>query len=634
MCGICGFIDFKFNSGIQILEEMVSAQNHRGPDDNGSLIFKKENFVVGLGHTRLSILDLTKLGKQPMKFENLSIVYNGEIYNFKEIKKELVLLGHSFFSDSDTEVILHSFKEWGIKCVEKFIGMFVFLIFDRLNNKITVFRDRAGVKPFYYYWNQDLFLFSSELKTFHKHPKFLKKVDISSVHQYMDFGYIPAPYCIFQGCKKLESGHILTFDLKTKVIELTKYWDVTSFYKMDKLKITYKEAKLQLEKLLKSSFEYRMVSDVPVGVFLSGGFDSTAVTAVLQNGRSDKLKTYTIGFQKGKDDNSFYNEAPFAKAIANHLGTDHKEYYCSEKQAQKIIPELPHFYDEPFGDSSAIPTTLVSRIAKEDVTVVLSADGGDEIFGGYSIYTTFLKNLAIINTVPNICKKPLSKLLKLVQYFIPVQKNNLKNKINVFSYLLSLNKNKLHQELFKKYFKLNSSIKKNLFVNNAETRTTKFDCDFSDFKKDLSIPMCIDYSMYLEDDILTKVDRATMSTSIEGREPFLDHRIIEFVARLPISFKYGVTQKKILKDIVYKYVPKELMDRPKSGFSIPINYWLKNDLKYLIDQNLDLKSIKKSKIFKPLKVENLKKSFFKGDLDNSDVIWKLLQFQMWFKKWM
>jgi asparagine synthase (glutamine-hydrolysing) len=634
MCGMCGFIDFNSNTNIQVLDEMTSALNHRGPDDSGTIIYKQKNATIGLGHTRLSILDLSSLGHQPMEFENYSIVYNGEIYNFKEIKTELLSLGHKFLSDSDTEVILHSFKEWGIKSVSKFIGMFAFVIFDKIENKITIVRDRAGVKPLYYYWNNDLFMFSSELKTFDKHPKFEKKLDISSVHQYMDFGYVPSPYCIFEKCHKLQSGHILNFNINTKQIKLIKYWDVTDYYKMDKLDISYDDAKVELESLLKSACEYRMVSDVPVGVFLSGGFDSTAVTALLQHNRKDKLKTFTIGFKESKDDYLISNEAPFAKDIARHLGTDHTEYYCSTKEAQEIIPKLSYFYDEPFGDSSAIPTTLVSRIAKKHVTVALSADGGDEIFAGYTVYRIFLKNLSLIKKIPIFSRKVVINIISLLDFFIPKNSYNLKNKFKDLSKILNTDVNKIQQELFRKYFKLSDQQKKDLFIKPLEKRSTIFDYNFTNFKDDLSIPLCIDYAMYLENDILTKVDRSTMSVSLEGREPFIDHRIIEFAARLPMKFKYGNTQKKILKDIVYKYVPSQLMDRPKTGFSIPINKWLKTDLKYLIDLNLDKSSIERTEVFNVSAVENLKNDFFNGLLDHSDIIWKILQFQLWHKKWM
>lgn len=348
------FINFKTNSNIVVLDKMVSTLHHRGPDDRGGEVFNYNEAMIGLGHTRLSIMDLSPAGHQPMHFEHLSIVFNGEIYNFKEIKNELFTLGHQFKSESDTEVILHAFLEWGKTCVSKFNGMFVFVIFNKLSLEVTIIRDRAGVKPLFYYWKDGLFLFASELKAFHQHPRFEKKINENALHQYMDFGYVPTPYCIFENCGKLEPGHILTFSTSKKSFEITKYWDVNDFYRLPKLNISYNEAKEEVEKILLSAFEYRMVADVPVGVFLSGGYDSTAVAAMLQSSRSEKLRTFTIGFEEGN------NESPFAKEIANFIGTDHNEFYCTTKEAQEIIPSLPFFYDEPFADSSAIPTILVS----------------------------------------------------------------------------------------------------------------------------------------------------------------------------------------------------------------------------------------------------------------------------------
>ncbi len=628
MCGICGFIDFRLKSDKKMLNKMVSTLHHRGPNDTGKKIYEKENAVLGFGHTRLSIIDLSSLANQPMHYKNYTIVFNGEIYNFQELKKELKSLGHVFISESDTEVILHSFEEWGVNCVSRFIGMFAFVIFDNLLNEIIIIRDRAGVKPLFYYWHEDLFLFSSELKAFHEHPRFLKKINKNSVHQYMDFGYIPSPYCIFENCKKLNPGHILKFTLDKKEIEITKYWDVKDYYKLPKLKISYEEAKVEVEKLLISACEYRMVSDVPVGVFLSGGFDSAAVTALLQKNKNKKLNTFTIGFKEGN------NEAPFAKDIARYLKTNHTEYYCTKKEAQEIIPNLPFYFDEPFADSSAIPTTLVSKMAKKSVTVALSADAGDELFAGYTIHKTFLKNLMLIEKLPKILYKPISIILEILISIIPQKKYRLKHKLDTVSKVLKSEKNKFHQILYNSYFTIGTSIKEELFKEKLSFPKTIFDSDFTGFEQNLSIPLAIDYSSYLQNDILAKVDRATMSVSLEGREPFLDHRIIEYVAQLPIDFKFGKYQKRILRDIVYKYIPKELMDRPKTGFTVPIYSWLKTDLRYLIDENLNFVSIQDSDIFNFESVEKIKHQFFNDELDDVTIIWKLLQFQMWYKKWM
>jgi asparagine synthase (glutamine-hydrolysing) len=626
MCGICGFIDFKSNNGIDVLDKMVSSLHYRGPNDRGSDLYLYSNVSVGLGHTRLSILDLSPAGHQPMHYEHLTVIFNGEIYNFTEIKNELIVLGHKFKSESDTEVILHAFIEWGDSCVSKFIGMFVFAIHNKSTLDIKIFRDRAGVKPLFYYWNDGLFLFASELKSFHQHPDFIKKINENAVHQYMDFGYVPSPYCIFEYCGKLNPGHLLTFEIKRKSFTITKYWDVNDYYRMPKLDIPYTDAQIEVENLLSSACEYRMVSDVPVGVFLSGGYDSTAVTALLQKKRTDKLKTFTIGFEEGN------NEAPYAKDIANYIGTDHTEYYCTKKEAQEIIPTLPFYYDEPFADSSAIPTMLVSKVAKESVTVALSADAGDEIFAGYDIYNTFLDNLELVNKIPKLARKALADLSQLGSSAISNIRIN--NKLETLSNILKSDIELTPQLLYKSYFTCSKAHKDSLFNCSSLPQKTSFDNNFDGFKDSLSIALATDYVMYLQNDILTKVDRATMSVSLEGREPFLDHRIIEYAAQLPSEYKYGLKKKMILKDIVHKYVPQNIMDRPKAGFSIPIYSWLKTDLLFLLSENLNSSVISESDLFNSSYIQKLQNDFLKGKLHDSTIIWKLLQFQMWYRRWM
>lgn len=628
MCGIFGFIDFKLESGVAVLTKMASTLHHRGPDDHGCEVYTTDYASVGFGHTRLSILDLSPAGHQPMSYKNLSIVLNGEIYNFKETKKDLLDLGHKFKSESDTEVALHAFLEWGGACVSRFVGMFAFAIFDHKTLEVTIVRDRAGVKPLFYYWENGLFLFASELKAFHQHPNFIKRLNINAVHQYMDFGFVPSPNCIFENCRKLDPGHILTFSLARGKFEIIKYWDVNDYYRLPRLHIAYDDAQKEVEKLLLSACEYRMISDVPVGVFLSGGYDSTTVTAMLQSSRTEKLKTFTIGFEEGN------NEAPYAKEIAQYIGTDHTEYYCTTKEAQEIISTLPYFYDEPFADSSAIPTILVSKLARESVTVALSADAGDEIFAGYSYYEGFQNKLALMDKIPVPVRKILSYFTKLASLFESDISLKSKNKLGVLSNVLKADNQHISQVLLRHYFTLNMKNKNKLFNTPYQKQKTVFDNDFRGFSDSLSIALATDYAMYLQNDILTKVDRATMSVSLEGREPFLDHRIIEFAAQLPNKFKYGITQKMILKDVVYKYIPKRLLDRPKTGFTIPINSWLIKDMSYLLEENLNSAVIAESSIFQPITVDKLRKEFLKGQEDDCAIIWRLLQFQMWYKRWM
>ena len=419
--------------------------------------------------------------------------------------------------------------------------MFAFVILNKSTSKITIVRDRAGVKPLFYYWKNGLFMFSSELKTFHEHPEFKKKINISAVHEFMDAGYISAPNSIFEDCFKLEPGHILNLDLNEKKFKIKSYWSVADYYQLPKLDISYEEAKEKLEELLVSAFKYRMIADVPVGVFLSGGYDSTAVTAILQKGRTNKLNTFTIGFEEGN------NEAPAAKEISKHIGTNHIEYICTTKEAQDIIPRLAYYYDEPFADSSAIPTILVSKVAKQHVTVALSADAGDEIFAGYDYYNTFIKNLDLINKVPKKARISLGILFKLFNNLSPVFSQGFRKKIEVVSKLLTENKKDTAKLLHDSYFQLGYGIKNKLFKDSSDFNFSIFSKTNLDISDSLSLALAADYEGYLQNDILVKVDRATMSVGLEGREPFLDHRIVEFVAQLPNEYKYGNgIQKKIL----------------------------------------------------------------------------------------
>jgi asparagine synthase (glutamine-hydrolysing) len=400
MCGITGFIDFKTNSSESLLKNMLGTMNHRGPDGSGVFFRQKDKFAIGLGHTRLSIIDLSSSANQPLYYQDWVIVFNGEIYNYGEIKKELEVLGHKFVTNSDTEVILHAWEVWGHEAVHKFIGMFVFVIYHQPEQTLTIYRDRAGVKPLYYYWHEGLFLFASELKAFHQHPQFQKELNQDALALFIKYCYVPAPHCIFRNCFKLEPGQFLTLTTDDRLLTTNLYWNVNNAYTKPKLDIGEKEAIEETEKVLKKAFDYRMVADVPVGVFLSGGYDSSAVAALLQKDASQKIKTFTIGFHEAK-----YNEAPFAKEVAKRLGTDHTEYYCTIEEAKAILPSLPFYYDEPFGDSSAIPTTLVSQLAKKSVTVALSADGGDEIFGGYNRYPIIQRMNSTFGKLPQFTRE-------------------------------------------------------------------------------------------------------------------------------------------------------------------------------------------------------------------------------------
>ena len=640
MCGIFGLVNYKR----KIEEsEILSSSNlleHRGPDDSGYEIIEQENSNILLLHRRLSILDLSPLGHQPMKSEdgNYLIILNGEIYNFKEIRKELENFGYKFKSNSDTEVALYSFIKWGPECVKKFIGMFAFAILDKINQKIFLFRDRPGVKPLYYYFDNDVFIFGSELKPFYVIPEFAQKkqIDVDALALFFIYNYIPAPYAIWQNVKKLLPGHWLEYDIRKKQSNIIKYWDVYDFYNQpisyDKLD---ENAILEeLEKLLVSSFKYRLVSDVPVGIFLSGGLDSSLVTALLQKNSTEKLKTYTIGFYENEE-----NEAPYAKKIAEYLGTDHHEHYCSINDALNIIPNLPYYYDEPFADPSMIPTTLVSKIARQYVTVVLSADGGDEIFGGYSKYISITSKISNLKKLNNIFNNNI--LYSLIEN-LSLQFNRKFTETSFamkFRKLVEVSNGKLTSARYLDIISQNfSEIEIKSLMNNLGFRKpyTYFNSE-NELKNisDLNKIMAVDYKTYMVDDILVKVDRATMSVSLEGREPLLDHRIIEFMAKLPDTYKIrdGKT-KYLMRKILEKHIPKELWERPKQGFAIPGNHWFHNELKYLFDEYL-INSNRSSGLLNKKYVNNIVSNYFNKYNKNSNYlrIWSLLMWEMWFKKW-
>lgn len=633
MCGIAGFIDFHKKSTKSNIQSMIEPLNHRGPDGEGVSLFKSKNAIIGFGHKRLSIIDLSQAGKQPMALNHLHITYNGEIYNYQEIKNELLELGHHFNGESDTEMILHAYTEWGIKAVERFIGMFAIALFDEKKQEVVFIRDRAGVKPLFYYQKNDLILFSSELKSFHEHPEFEKKLDLNAVAAYMQYGNVPTPHCIFKNCGKIKPGHYLKINLENKSQQEIQYWNVYDFYNQPKLNLSFPEAKIQTKELLKSAFNYRMVADVPVGVFLSGGYDSTTVSSLIQAESTARLKTFTIGVP-----DIGLNEAPYARDIAKHLDTDHTEINCTEEEAIEMIKDLPFFYDEPFADSSAIPTTLVSKAARKDVTVALSADGGDEIFGGYNRYDFMHRYGKTLNSIPKAVRKILVGAMgNISSEKIPVLKDkyNFHNRYEKLKTVLNDPSEKEIMLSLSQQF--NDEQMKSVMKSEFTSLPTMFQSKemLEDFKSPLSYMMAIDFQTYMLDDILQKVDRATMTNSLEGREPMLDHRILEFAAQLPDEYKYqnGI-KKRILREITHDYIPKELLDRPKMGFAIPIAKWLKNELRDHVEEYLNEDRIEKQGIFNWEFITKLKMDFYKGRKEYDSKLWYFLMFQMWYERWM
>ncbi|GIW65709.1 MAG: asparagine synthetase B [Candidatus Parcubacteria bacterium] len=627
MCRITGFWDFNYKGEYDldnVLTQMRDVLKHGGPDDAGNYLEK--DLGLGLANRRLSILDLSPLGHQPMIDDKneIVVVFNGEIYNFQEIKKELEGFGYKFKSNSDTEVIIYAYKHWRLDCLSKFRGMFAIAIWDKRREELILIRDRIGVKPLYYYFSNGLFMFASETKAFLKHPKFKKEISKEGLFLFFRYGYIFYPYSIWQNVYKLETGSYLIID-KNKNLKKEKYWDLGKVYEKyfeikDK---NFDENELieNLEQILIESFKLRLVSDVPVGVFLSGGIDSSTVTALLQRNISQKLKTFTIGFYETK-----YDESKWAKKIAEYLGTDHTEMFCSINEALEIIPKLPEIYDEPFGDSSAIPTHLVSKIAREKVKVILSGDGGDEFFGGYDRYWIFrivFENRLVFNKFLEPFWRLILKVKGENQHRIEKSSKLLRYKnINEgFSYISSYFLDDYNQ-LVNPDFRISSEINFSI-ENNKLTKLPK-----------LMQWMLIDAKYYLSEDILVKVDRASMAVALETREPLLDHKILEFVAPLPLKYKFTKNSGKyILKKLLAKYLPRELFERPKHGFGIPQDEWLKIELKKLLDELTTRDIIKQNNVLNYDFIDKLKTNFYLGK-ENSNKIWFLLMFQLWANRYL
>lgn len=630
MCGIAGLCDFSKNSDLDQVRSMTDIMTHRGPNDSGYQIMETPEALIGFGHRRLSILDLSSGGHQPMDFEYLKIIFNGEIYNFQEIRLELEKLGYTFHSSSDTEVILKGYHCWGIGIIDKCIGMFAMAILDRKRNELILIRDRAGIKPLYYYWDGNLMLFSSELKSMHRHSGFKKKIDIHALALFLQYSYIPGPYSIFEKVSKLEPGHYLKFRLAQKEFQVIKYWDVLDFYNRPKSECSDQEAMDRVESLMRSSYEYRMVSDVPVGVFLSGGYDSTSVAAILQTGRTDRIRTFTIGYREAG-----FNEAEEAKKIAKFLGTDHTEWYVSARDASGIMEKLPEIYDEPFADNSTVPTILVSQLASRTVKVALSADGGDEIFAGYS---KFNQARRFTSQYPTWFRKALGNAMERIDpERIPVLKDryNFSTRYEKMK-MIWKSGNPANALKFISQYTTESQVRKFLSVE-FKNYPTHFDLDpmISADNDPINRMLAIDYKTFLVDNNLVKVDRATMSVSLEGREPMLDHRLIEFLSGLPseIKIRKGVN-KFLLKAIVHKYVPRELMDRPKKPFIAPLTIWFRDELRDQMEAYLNPQTLARSGLLHVQPILDLKRNYLEGGRVSYQKLWNILVFLIWHEKWM
>jgi len=633
MCGITGFFNRSSELQLDLLKQMTDVISHRGPDDSGYELSHFLGTQIGLGQRRLSILDLSPAGHQPMEKGDWQIVYNGEIYNFQAIRSELEKLGKKFETHTDTEVILASFDEWGENAVHKFIGMFAFVIINRKQVKAWIFRDRLGVKPLYYYADLNFLVFASELKPLLLLPQIKRQVSKVALAWYMKLGYVPEPYSILEDVFKLKAGNYLALDLVTLAYTEHQYWSITEQFEEGPSALTFEQALSELELLCNDAFKFRMVADVPVGVFFSGGYDSTLVAALLQQQQgTHKLRTFTIGFSE-----SAVDESKHAAEVAAYLKTDHTSLMCTEDDAVSIIAKLPTYFDEPLSDVSCIPTLLLSQKTREHVTVALSADGGDELFGGYDKYFANWWVYEKVLSLPHFVRRTLGCVMRMVPLgFWKILLPNAEVRIENLLLLISSEGStkglvtKIQAALFSE-----KQIKALLKAKpKTDWRKTAFHtvANIVKHNSNQNTLLAVDAQTFMRDDILVKVDRASMAVSLESREPLIDHRLGEFAARLPFNFKIdnGVG-KRILKDLVHKYVPSELMNRPKQGFIIPIDHWLRSKLKFLIEVHLSEASINSVAIFDYQEVEKIILDFNKNIQGSAERLWRIIVFQMWLK---
>lgn len=623
MCGIAGFFSPQKQFSEVELHSMTASISHRGPDAEG--YFMDE--IVGLGHRRLSIVDLSNAANQPMYSANerYVMVYNGEVYNYQEIANELKLnYKIAFKTNSDSEVILEAYAQYGPAFLQKLNGMFSIAIYDKQKKELFVCRDRIGIKPFYYYWDGQNFAFASELQALTKLSAIQLEINHNAIYHFLHMGFIPAPQTIYKSIKKLEAATWMMISREN--IESHNYWEITNQVS-EKLITKEKEAIVKFTDLLMSSVQYQIKSDVPFGVFLSGGIDSSLITAHAVSLSGVKVNTFSIGFEENK-----YNESIYAKSVAKYLNTNHHEFIVSHKNAIELIDTLFETYSEPFADSSAIPTLLVSKLAKKHVTVALSGEGGDELFLGYGSYQ-WAKRLShplikgFRHEIASLLTAHSRKFKRHATYFL-YPSEELK-----YSHILS-------QEQY--YFSL-AEIEKLLsvdFLCDKETTNTEllnnFGIEVDNLRRRLN-PMekqaFFDLQFYLQGDLLTKIDRASMQYSLETRVPYLDHRLIEFTLNLSPSLKYkDHTSKYLLKEILYQYVPKKFFDRPKQGFAIPLAKWLKNELYFLIEDTLSKEVITKYNIVNYSYVEQLRKEFLNGKDYYYSRLWLLIILHKWMIK--
>ena len=637
MCGIVGYWNKNGAEGSTI-DKMATEIRHRGPDDAG--IWLDEGSGLALAHRRLSVIDLSLAGHQPMvsPCERFTLVYNGEIYNHLDLRAELEDEGGSFDwrGHSDTETLLAALRHWGIEgALKRLNGMFAFAFWDKAEHALFLARDRMGEKPLYYGSSGDSFLFGSELKSLRSHPHWRGDIDRNALTLYMRYNYVPTPWSIYQGISKLPPAHfVVVRETGKEVSEPKCYWNLGKIAARGSANTKGSPEELidELDELLRDAVGKRMVADVPLGSFLSGGFDSSMVVALMQAQSTRPVKTFTIGFhEKG------YNEAEQAKAVAKHLGTDHTELYVTPEEAMAVIPRLPTIWDEPFSDSSQIPTFLVSELARQHVTVSLSGDGGDELFCGYSRYTQGYQIWKSMCLLPGPLRRTLGRLLQAIPGaplesligFLPkrFQIPHLAERLPKLAGVIKEDSGESYYRRLVSHWKDPAAV----VLRGVEPLTI--------FETPESLPklsglrermMYMDSLTYLPDDILTKVDRASMAVSLEARVPLLDQRVVEFSWRIPMSLKVRDGKGKwLLRELLYRYVPRKLMERPKMGFGVPIDAWLRGPLREWAEELLDEKKLREEGFFDPAPIRKIWQEHVTSKRRCHYDLWDVLMFQAW-----
>lgn len=621
----------------RVCRAMADSLYTRGPDDSG--VWCDAAAGIALGFRRLSIIDLSPLGHQPMISASgrYVLTYNGEVYNFQELRAELEAGGVTFRGHSDSEVILEGFAHWGLETtVRRMIGMFALALWDREARELHLLRDRLGIKPLYWGRQGDLFLFGSELKAFQQHPGFAARIDRDALASYLRFAYVPTPHAIYRGVCKLQPGTILTLAEGREPSERT-YWSMAEVVcrgRAEPLDLGDEEALDQLDLLVRDAVGRRMVADVPLGAFLSGGIDSSSVVAAMQAQINRPVRSFSIGFHEAD-----FDEAVHAKAVARHLDTDHTELYVEPEHARAVIPKLPRIYDEPFADSSQIPTFLVSELARRHVTVSLSGDGGDELFAGYNRYVLASQIWGRIGWAPAGLRCGLARSLRLLspavwnQLFglVPEARRPAQagDKVHKLSRVLEGGPDDLYRQLVSQWDE-----PERLVPGAREHKGPLFNGQAESLLPDrLGRMQYLDSITYLPDDILTKVDRASMAVSLEARVPLLDHRIVEFVWRLPERFKMRNGQSKwLLRQLLYRYVPRKLIDRPKMGFGVPIDAWLRGPLRDWAEALLDERRLRDEGFLEPRQIRQRWDEHRTGTRNWHYPLWTVLMFQAWLEE--